>query len=255
MRTDPGAMPGGRQRQAMKASVDDSYRLLAAKYVRGQAKQLAAQLDGARRGEDIEYIHRARVASRRLQAALRMFLDCFEAKTLKRWRKATRRLTKGLGEARDKDVQIQYLCGVLCNLKEDACYSGIARLLVKIERKRELLHSKVNRALDRLQASRVLEEMRRVTGEVLAGAKAREVGIKSPLVFGQTEQHILGSLGRMLPYHDSLEDPEDHKRHHEMRIAAKRLRYTMEIAKPVYNGRLDQTIVAAKKMQTLLLQR
>ena len=37
-----------------------------------------------------------------------------------------------------------------------------------------------------------------------------------------------------------------------MRIAAKRLRYTLEIARPVYPGRLDEAIEATKRVQSLL---
>ena len=66
--------------------------------------------------EDIEYVHRARVASRRLRAALAMFRDGFDAQTWKRWRKQVQRLTGGLGEARDKDVQIEFVRGVLAGL-------------------------------------------------------------------------------------------------------------------------------------------
>ena len=60
--------------------MDSGYRLLAAKYIRRQAKQLAEQFDGVRAAEDIEFVHRARVATRRLRAALRMFDDCFARK-------------------------------------------------------------------------------------------------------------------------------------------------------------------------------
>jgi len=85
---------------------DLSYRLLAARFIRRQVKQLGEQFDGIRQGEDVEYLHRARVASRRLRAALRMFHDCWGPKKMKGWRKAIRRVTRGLGDARDKDVQI-----------------------------------------------------------------------------------------------------------------------------------------------------
>ena len=37
-----------------------------------------------------------------------------------------------------------------------------------------------------------------------------------------------------------------------MRIAAKRLRYTLELARPVYNSDLAETIDAVKRLQTLL---
>ena len=55
------------------SAMDSGYRLLAARYIRRQAKQLAEQFDGIRAAEDIEFVHRARVATRRLRAALRMF--------------------------------------------------------------------------------------------------------------------------------------------------------------------------------------
>jgi hypothetical protein len=56
----------------------------------------------------------------------------------------------------------------------------------------------------------------------------------------------------MLRYQDSLQDPCDQRRHHAMRIAAKRLRYTVELARPVYGQSLDEAVAAVKRVQTLL---
>ena len=56
----------------------------------------------------------------------------------------------------------------------------------------------------------------------------------------------------MLRCQDSLQDVDDRQRHHAMRIAAKRLRYTVEIAKPVYGPALDEILAAVKRVQTLL---
>ncbi len=236
----------------MNASIDDSYRLLAAKHVRGRARQLAAQLDGIRKAEEIECVHQARVASRRLRAAMRMFRDCFKARRIKRWRRHIRRVTAELGDARDKDVQIEFLCGVLDRVAEKACYPGIARLMVRLERQRERLQAKVIRAVDRLQRGGALDEMQAVSKRVVSESKARGVGVQSAVSYAQTEQHILQRLNRLLPYQDSLADPKAKKRHHAMRIAAKRLRYTVEIAKPVYAGRLKPTVEVVKKLQSLL---
>ncbi len=236
----------------MATKVDSSYRLLAAKYFRKQARQLAEQLDGVRRAEDIEFIHRARVASRRLRAAMPMFGDCFDADLLKRWRKQIRRVTTGLGNARDNDVQIEFLCETLDSLQERACYPGIARLMVKLQRQRERLQAKVIAAIDRLEADGVLDEILTVTKEVLTEAKARDLGVQSDCSFTQTGRHILERLDEMLPHQDSLADPAAHQEHHAMRIAAKGLRYTLEISKPVYSGQLDDSIVAMKNLQTLL---
>ncbi|MEE8451084.1 MAG: CHAD domain-containing protein [Thermoguttaceae bacterium] len=236
----------------MATQVDTSYRLLAAKHLRKQAKQLAGQLDGVRRAEDIEYIHRARVASRRLRAGMRMFADCFDAELLKKWRKQIRRVTTGLGDARDKDVQIEFLCGVLDGLREKACYPGIARLMVKLERRRERLQTKVVAAVDRLQAAGVLCEMPQLMKRILAEAKMQGVVVRSDCSLARTGQHILDRLEAMLPYQESLADAEAQQQHHAMRIATKQFRYTLEISKPVYGASLDDSIAAVRKLQTFL---
>lgn len=236
----------------MTAEVDESCRLLAARYVRKQAKQLAEQLEGIRRSEDVECIHRARVASRRLRAAMRMFADCFDAGKLKRWRKHVRRVTTGLSAARDADVQIEFLCGVLADVTQQACYPGIARLLATLQRRRERLQPAVVGAVDRLEAGGVLRQIRDVAKGMLPDGKQEEIGTASPVSRAHTGRHIIANLQQMMQYQDSLDDPQDRRRHHAMRIAAKRLRYTMEISKPAYDHRLDEPVDVAKRLQTML---
>ena len=67
------------------------------------------EIDGVRLAEDPEYIHRMRVATRRLRAALPLFRSCFTPKQYQRWMRDITRITRALGEARDADVQIAYL--------------------------------------------------------------------------------------------------------------------------------------------------
>jgi len=233
-------------------SADQGCRLLAASYLRKQAKRLAAQIDGARRGDNPESVHQARVASRRLRAGLRMFRECFDPERLKTWRKQIRRVTTKLGDARDKDVQIAYLCDVLDDLDEKACYSGIARLLARLERQRERIQPEVVEAVDRFQSSGVLEQMLTVSKAVLSEAGSQAAGVPSACALAEPQRHILDNLDRVLSCQDSLSDPEDRQRHHAMRIAAKRLRYTLEISAPVYAGQLDAVVEAIKRVQTLL---
>ena len=156
--------------------MDRTYQFLAAQFIRRQAKLLAEQFDGLRGAEDVEFIHRARVASRRLRAALKMFSDCFDAKKMKRWRKQIRGITEGLGEARDRDVQIEFLCGILSDVTDKTCFSGISQLLVQLETEREQLQPAVVKATNRLEASGALEEMQAVTKGVVAETKGLERG-------------------------------------------------------------------------------
>jgi CHAD domain-containing protein len=236
----------------MARSVDAGYRSLAAKYLRRQVKQLVEQLDGVRAAEDIEYVHRARVATRRLRAALRMFDDCFPGRRVQRWRKTIRRITAELGDARDCDVQIDFLCGVLSGATEKACFPGIARLLVGLERRRECLQGRVVEAIRRLKRSGVLGEIQRVTKQVLAKSSADQVGPPTTATLSRFQRHILCRWQELQERQSCLADPNDQRGHHVLRIAAKRLRYTVEIARLAYSGRLDDTVVAIKKVQSLL---
>jgi CHAD domain-containing protein len=232
--------------------MDAGYRLLAAKYIRRQAKQLAEQLEGVRAAEDIEFVHRARVATRRLRTALRMFDGCFTSRQVRRWQQAIRRTTARLGDARDRDVQIEYLCGTLSTLNAKECFPGIARVLVQVERNRERLQRKVVKAVDRLEAKGVLRKMRRVSKGILRDAALAEPPALSPAAYIKTEQHVRRQLDELLRQQDSLADPQCRERHHAMRIAAKRLRYALEIARSVYPGELEQAVEAIKRVQTLL---
>ena len=92
-------------------AADPSYRLLACQYVSAQLDALVGQIHGVRENKDTESVHQTRVASRRLRAALGMFAECFDSKKTAGWRRRLRRLTRGLGAARDLDVQIAYVQG------------------------------------------------------------------------------------------------------------------------------------------------
>ena len=232
--------------------MDFSDRRLAVKYIRRQAKRLAGQLDGVRAAEDIEFVHRARVATRRLRASLAMFGHLFPKRWAKHWRKAIRRLTKSLGSARDRDVQIEWLCGTLSTLSVNECFPGVAHVLVQLEHDRERLQRHVVKAVNRLEAGGVLREMRRATKRSRNGAKPRPRCARASEAREQVRRNVLRQLADLLQYESSLTDPEDRERHHAMRIAAKRLRYTLEILHPMCLGRLDEAVETVKKLQTLL---
>jgi len=236
----------------MKPPIDTSHEQLAARYLRRQIKQLTGQAEGIRRAEDIEFVHRARVASRRLRVGLRVFADCFPAGRVKRWRKEVRRVGRGLGEARDLDVQIALLCDVLSRLADCTCVSGVAWVLVRCQRKRDELQPRVVKAMRRLLASRGLHDMVLAVLGMLPEGGGDEPVVPSPALLERAEKHILRRLDDLCAFRACLADPQDYEQHHAMRIAAKRLRYTMEIFKPLYQGKAEGAFEAVKQLQTLL---
>ncbi|MEN6407304.1 MAG: CHAD domain-containing protein [Thermoguttaceae bacterium] len=230
--------------------MDTAYRLFAARYIRRQVKQLTGQWQGIRQAEDIEFVHRARVAARRLRAALRLFHDCFPRRKVRRWQKALRRITARLGQARDRDVQIEFLCGALSSLAEKECFPAVSRILVQLERRRERLQRHVVRAVDQIQSSGVVPSMRRATKRILQATPTPADAAFDAT--GQPRRRILRQLDAMLQHQHSLADPNDRAGHHVLRIAMKRLRYTLEIVRPLYCGQLDESLEGAKQLQTLL---
>ncbi len=226
--------------------------ILAAKHFRQQAKRLAAQLDGIRAAEDIECVHRARVASRRLRAGLRMFQTHLEPEVYARWRKYVRRVTSGLGDARDKDVQIEVLCRALSRLDDALLVPAVARLLAGLEKQRERLQPKVVKAVDRIERSGVLDEMRTALKEVRSRSDSAKAEPGGPAVFREAAERIHAQLDELLSHESSLADPQAVAEHHAMRIAAKRLRYTLEIVAAPYRRALDGMIEMTRRAQTLL---
>lgn len=233
-------------------TADEGICVLAAKHFRQQALRLSAQFEGIRAAEDIECIHRARVASRRLRAGLRMFQDHLQPAVYRRWRRHIRRVTSGLGDARDKDVQIEFLCRAFCELQEAPLFPGVARLLAGLEKQRERLQPKVVKAVDRIERSRVLDEMQAALKEVRGTGKSDKAIPRSTAVYREAEQRINAQLDELLGHEAGLADPSASAEHHAMRIAAKRLRYTIEIVNTVYDKSLGAMLKAVKRIQTLL---
>ena len=232
----------------MRIADDSSFQILAAQFLRKQLKQLAAQDEGIREGTDLEYVHRARVATRRLRAGMKFFDECFDARCGKRWRREIRRLTTELGDARDKDVQIEYVRSALAEIHEPQYVPGIARLLVTFEHQREALQVRVLRALNRFRESRTAEEI----SAAIKPMASRQSTDPSECVLKRAEEQIVSRLDELLSYQSSLANAAAQEQHHAMRIAAKRLRYTMEICRSAYAGRLDPFLTSVKEVQGLL---
>jgi CHAD domain-containing protein len=228
-------------------------KLLAADYIGRQVKQLRRQLAGARKADDIEYVHRARVAARRLRTALKLFAEGFPPAAVRRWRKSIRRVARALGEARDRDVQIEFLYELLCRMDNKEHLPGVIGVLVALQRRRRRKQQSVVKGVARFQREGTLGELRQALRKLArsaAAAKTRPApSAKSMTLFGR---RIRRRLKKMLDHEDSLNNSDQCERHHAMRIAVKRLRYALEICRPLYAGRLEPMVEAAKRAQTLL---
>ena len=174
-------------------------------------------------------------------------------------------ITRALGDARDADVQIVFLQKTLKKIQkgtdqqkneltgyQPSMEPAIRFLLRSLQKKRGLLQKRVLSALLALEKSRVAEEMQRaftVLNNEFTVTKTRPklAGIP-PLA----ALRIGKRLFTLLSYDPWVLHPEAVAEHHATRIAAKKLRYTMEIYGTVYRNDLKKHLARVKKIQEIL---
>lgn len=236
----------------MSVQQRESYCLFGAKSLLSRLQNVAREIDGVRSTDDIECIHDMRVATRRMRSALTLFEKYLPGKSWKKWNKQMRRVTRALGTARDTDVQMDFLQEFLDGITELRYRAGVKRLLLRLKQRRENAQGKVVTAMDQLELSGVLEDMGRTLRRARVQARMNHVEENSSYVYQQAYLTISLRLEDMLAYETYVMQPERMEELHAMRITAKRLRYTMEVFQPLYDGTLKESLKVVKKVQTLL---
>jgi CHAD domain-containing protein len=243
------------------------------------------QLHGVRHAEVPEYIHQMRVSPRRLRAAMPVFQDCFPRKEFKRWLREIRRVTSALGEARDLDVQILFLQRYRERVhpsphtirpeegSEDAAKifdqeslsasgspapdpdenaAGIEYISHVLKSKREALQPQITNALDTLEQSGAIASMETIFRATMGKKRKKASKWAREGVQPFAAASLLSALDELLSFEESLHQPDAQSEHHAMRIAAKRLRYRLEIFRPLYGREVSRAIRVMKRLQTLL---
>jgi CHAD domain-containing protein len=209
----------------------------------------AGKVQAVRANRDTEAVHDMRVAARRLRAALELFEDCQPDGRVRRWRKAMRRVTRALGAARDVDVQIELVSGFLQRLEQPRHRPGLQRLHLRLRQNRLALQADVIDALERLEKSHALPEMEDALGPLAARGQLSHTDLAGLAVRQRAGRAIAERLEQMLAYESCIDRPEQVEPLHAMRIAAKHLRYAMEIFSPLYGEPFGETIQEVRQVQ------
>jgi CHAD domain-containing protein len=234
----------------MRVKGDDGYRVYGAIVISRQLVALQQEINGVREGKDIEAVHRMRVASRRLRAALPLFRECLPGKKYPTWLKRVRSITRDLASARDTDVQLDALRKFYQSLPDPHYRPGVRRLSLRLRQRRAKIQVRVLKDLDRLEASRTLEDMSTYLAPLLA--RQHQTYLYTPYIYQRAFEAISGSLEAFLSFDAYVSQPERVAELHAMRIAAKKLRYTMEAFASIYAGELKEHLQVLRKVQEAL---
>lgn len=212
---------------------------------------LEEETEGIRTGsKDIEFIHRARVATRRLRATLPLFIECLPNKKSKAWLKQIKKLTSALGHARDLDVQLEKVQATSQTLTDAPLKPGFNRLELRLSQERTKLQVPLQKNIDRLVESHLIEDMRATL--TMLNERAADVYLYTPALYQQSFHAIHDRLEDFLSYEEYVTQPERASELHQMRIAAKWLRYTLETYAPLYPNQLKSYLQGIKKIQEML---
>ncbi len=213
---------------------------------------MMGMVDGVRQNEDIECLHRMRVASRRLRSLLPLFIDCLPTKQRARWRKQLRRVTRALGQARDADVQIACLQEALNACNDDRQRPGLERLLLRFKQQRQAMQAPLVNALERLTTRRHISRIEMALRYLLATSQLYATPESARHTYHRSCNAILRRLQAVLATAAAIHGPQSSAELHATRITIKRLRYTLQAFAPLYPDTLNDAIHTARKLQDVL---
>ena len=212
---------------------------------------LVQEVEGVRSGaEDIEFIHRMRVASRRLRSAFPLFQTCLPAKRSLVWLAQIKKVTRALGTARDADVQLEALTTFFAQQSDKSYRPGLLRLQLRLSQQRRRLQEPLTKAMRALQESQVLEDMDQHLSPLADLQDA--MYLYTPALYQHSFNAINERLNDFLAYDAIVFQPEKKEELHAMRISAKWLRYTLENFSSIYSNSLKQQLQIVRKVQEML---
>ncbi len=189
--------------------------------------------------EDVEGIHRARVASRRLRAAIDAHRSALGKREQKRLAKAVRRITSGLGAARELDVTIQLLEGRrmgLSGAERYACTHTVTRL----------------RALRKGEAKAIASSAAYITSDAFA-ARVRETVSTARAPKGchlvEVETELKDRRRDLWRAHKRWVGSQSDETLHGVRIAFKKMRYSCEQYSDCYGKPMQRFIKTLRVVQ------
>ncbi len=198
--------------------------------------------------KDPEFLHRARVATRRVRSAAALFSRCFPRRKMKDLGRCAAALTARLGRARDLDVQTE---AVREELKADrkSERAGLSRLLLRLEQKRKKQERKIGNGAEFRESGIFLREM---AAELRRPGEKKETGEKKGCTFEDLSAEILRRTDGVLDYAPFAAAPEAWKELHNLRKRVKKLRYALELLDPLSGGRFGDFLPGLKKLQDSL---
>ena len=215
-----------------------------------QLCRMKAHEAGSRTGEDIESVHKMRVAVRRMRSLLNLVGDYFPRKTVAGAEKGLRLIARALGAIRDLDVLILDLQAFSATLPP-ADRQHAEALVSRLDRRRRKHRKRLNAFFDSKRYRRSVRQLERFATK--KGVRARR---PRPAHKPHELRHVLPVLLHQrlasVRAYDSALPAADDRHLHALRVDCKRLRYAIEFFAPVLGASAQSFLEQIMSMQDTL---
>jgi CHAD domain-containing protein len=171
---------------------------------------------------EIKGVHDMRVATRRLRSALRDIGPFLHAEPVKPVKKELKKISDALGEVRDRDVAIGALEKLADEAESDTVKTGIGQLINGKTEERNAARTELTGVITAENIDGLRQTFAAALKEALRGQD--RVSFNSAAT-----QAVTANLDDLLGLGPAIYKPFKRKRLHKLRIAAKRLRYSLEL--------------------------
>ncbi|MEA2613066.1 MAG: hypothetical protein QOI52_1025, partial [Chloroflexota bacterium] len=201
---------------------------------------------GVRAGIDTEAVHKMRVATRRQRAAWRVFGEAFRKGRTKRYRDGLRETARRLGAVRDLDVQLEAADAYRADLPV-AEQRGLEPLLAAWRQHRDDARVLLLRELDSPAFRRWVDDY--IDFVRTEGAAVVPVGPVQPHRVRDTAPSRVWAAYEGVRGYESVLRWADVPTLHELRIAGKWLRYSVEFVREALGADADPLIARVTALQ------
>jgi exopolyphosphatase/pppGpp-phosphohydrolase len=194
--------------------------------------------DDVLKNVDVEAVHKMRVASRRLRASMDAYEVVCKKKPFKRAYRTVKKAAGLLGAARDTDVLMQQVQALLENAPGEE-QAGLRWLLERLESYRQECQDALELFLAQLDASALQDTLEACLPKEPDSSKkpAPTLAADAQMPMAQQARRIAQArLAELYSASDQVDVPYAVRALHRLRIAAKRLRYTLELFEEVLPG-------------------
>jgi CHAD domain-containing protein len=208
--------------------------------------KLYAHLPGVLNGDDPHDIHQMRVATRRLRASLTSTAPAYRAELVEKLYQRLRRLARALGDVRDRDVQLIRLRRT-ADEQSDSAQSELRAVIERVQAERDKAHAALLDELQRRRTQRLLRDLTAFLTDPLDQVQAKDHGL--PLLVHHHAGSVIWRRYESIRRFETVMPHASSERLHQLRIACKHLRYTLELFEPALGEDARALIKQVEAMQ------